>query len=199
MLLLQQRITIQHKFISIIIYSIPKPSLFPWTIFICNTAFESIISNTKPHKNFTEIDNFQSVSTRNAMITADSQRDAVYFIASSLEKKPKRLLVRNYRLVYYDPRSVASIAWENVACSICSSCTAAREGEISDSFLTINLRVRGFTGFSRTIPIITSLVTTLWTETKSANESSNFFHILYVFDLQEKLFLLSYRKQYSFD
>lgn len=33
---------------------------------------------------------------------------------SALEKKSKRLLIRNYQLIYYDPQSVASIAWENV-------------------------------------------------------------------------------------
>lgn len=46
------------------------------------------------------------------MITANFQRDAVHF--SAPEKKSKRLLIRNYQLIYYDPQSVASIAWENV-------------------------------------------------------------------------------------
>lgn len=86
------------------------------------------------------------------MITANFQRDAVHF--SAPEKKSKRLLIRNYQLL----RSTECRLNRVKECRICSFYSSA-EGGMNDSFLTINLRVRGFTSFSRTMPIITNLTT----------------------------------------
>lgn len=78
------------------------------------------------------------------MITVDLQQDAIHFSAGSTEKKSKRL-VRNYRLILRSTKCRVNRVRE---CRIFDMLlyTAARERGINDSFLTINLRVRGFTG-----------------------------------------------------
>lgn len=126
------------------------------------------------------------------MITVDLQQDAIHFSAGSTEKKIEAISKKlPTDLTIHKVSRQSRERMSHIRYAPLHSSAGTRNKRFVSNYQSTRAR---FHRFSRMI--ITNLVTTLWSKTESANESSNFFHTLYVSDCKKNRagFLLSYQK-----